>query len=56
VVGSKVIVGEGLGGRYPLLRIEDKHALKEIDGYCMSVLVDIADRPLKMTYLSRRRS
>lgn len=58
VVGSQVVVGEGFGGRYPLLRIKDKHALEEIDGYLMSVLVHITDpdRKLRMTYLNRRRS
>lgn len=31
VIRSKVLVGEGLGGRDALLGIEDKHFLEEVD-------------------------
>lgn len=31
VVGRKVLVGQGLGGSYPLLGVKDKHALEKVD-------------------------
>ncbi len=33
MVGSQVLVGQALGGRYPCLRVEDEHALQEVDRY-----------------------